>query len=55
MTDQAAIVANPEAERRWRNWQARGTEGDRRTANRMRGLVILIAAAFLVWFVVQLV
>ena len=54
MTDQAAIVADPEAELRWRKWQARGAEGDRRTAKRMRGLMILIAAAFLVWCVVQL-
>ena len=54
MTDQPAIVADPEAELRWRKWQARGAEGDRRTAKRMRGLMILIAAAFLVWFVVQL-
>jgi hypothetical protein len=54
MTDLAATVADPEAERRWRNWQARGAEGDRRMAKRMRGLMILIAAAFVVWFVVQL-
>jgi len=54
MTDQAAIVADPEAELRWRNWQARGAEADRRTAKRMRRLAILIAAAVLVWFGVQL-
>jgi hypothetical protein len=54
MTDQAAVLADPEAELRWRNWQARGAEGDRRTAKRMRGLMMLIVAAFLVWFVVQL-
>ena len=36
MTDQPAIVADPEAELRWRKWQARGAEGDRRTAKRMR-------------------
>jgi hypothetical protein len=53
MIDQAAIVADPEAELRWRNWRARGVEDDRRTAKRMRGLMILIAAAILVWFVVQ--
>jgi hypothetical protein len=53
MIDQAAIVADPEAELRWRNWRARGAEDDRRTAKRMRGLMILIAAAILVWFVVQ--
>ena len=46
MTDLAATVADPEAELRWRNWQARGAEGDRRTAKRMRGLMILIAAVF---------
>ena len=54
MTDHAAMLANPEADLRWRNWQARGADNDRRAAKRMRGLVILIAAAFLVWFVVQL-
>jgi hypothetical protein len=54
MTDQAAIVADPEAALRWRNWQARGAESDRRTAIRMRRLMIFIAAAFLVWFVVRL-
>jgi hypothetical protein len=54
MTDHAAMVADPEAELRWRNWQARGAQGDRRTAKRMRGLMILIVAAFLAWFVVQL-
>ena len=53
MTDQAAIV-DPEAALRWRNWQTRGAESDRRTAKRMRGLMILIAAAFLVWIVVRL-
>ena len=55
MTDQVAIVPDTDAEIRWRNWQARGAEGDRRTAKRMRGLMLLIAAGFLVWLVVQLV
>ena len=54
MTDQAAIVADTEADVRWRAWQARGAEGDRRTAKRMRGLTLLIAAGLFVWFVVQL-
>jgi hypothetical protein len=52
MTNQVAIV--PDAELRWRKWQARGAEGDRRTAKRMRGLMILIAAGCVVWFVVLL-
>jgi len=54
MTDRAASVTDAEAGLRWRNWQARGAEGDRRMAKRMRGLLILIVAAFLVWSVVQL-
>ena len=54
MTDLAAAVADPEAELRWLNWQARGAESDRRTARRMRGLMIFIAAVFVVWFVVRL-
>ncbi|MGE0451400.1 MAG: hypothetical protein AB7Q29_17645 [Vicinamibacterales bacterium] len=54
MTDQAAIVAGPDVALRWRNWQARGAEGDRRMVTRMRGVTILIAGALLVWFVVQL-
>ena len=55
MTEQAAIVADTEADIRLRNGQARGAEGDRQTAKRMRGLMILIAAVFAVWFLVQLV
>jgi hypothetical protein len=54
MTDLAATVADPEAELRWRNWQARGAEGDRQTAKRMRVLITLIAAALIAWFAGQL-
>ena len=54
MTDQGVTVGGREAQILWRNWQARGAEGDRRTATRMRGLMILIAAVFVMWFVVQL-
>lgn len=52
MTDQA-VLPNAEAELRWRTWQARGVEGDRRTAKRMRGLMIVIALGFLASFVVR--
>jgi hypothetical protein len=48
------VTNAPDAEIRWRNWQARGAEGDRRTAKRMRRLLWLIAAGFVVWVVVQL-
>ena len=54
MTEQSAIVADTEADIRWRNWQARGAEGDRQTTKRMRGLMLLVAAGIVVWFVVQL-
>jgi hypothetical protein len=52
MTTQAAVV--PDAETRWRNWQARGVESDRRTAKTMRGVLLAIVAAWLVWFGVGL-
>ena len=54
MANQAVMVAEPDADLRWRNWQARGAEDDRRTAKRMRAVLMLIAAALVVWFVVQL-
>ena len=54
MTTQTAIVEDVDADIRWRNWKARGAEADRRTAKRMRGVALLIAAAFIVWTVVQL-
>ncbi len=54
MTNLVATVTDSEAHIRWRNWQARGAESDRRTATRMRKLIVLIVAALVVWFVVQL-
>jgi hypothetical protein len=54
MTNQVAIIPDAEAEVRWRNWQVRGAEADRRTAKRMRGWMLLLAAGFLVWIVAQL-
>jgi hypothetical protein len=53
MIDQVGVIADAEAELRWRNWRARGAEDDRRTTKRMRVLMMLIAAGFLVWLVVQ--
>jgi hypothetical protein len=43
-----------EAEIRWRDWQARGAASDRRTATRMRNVMMFVAAALIVWFVIQL-
>jgi hypothetical protein len=54
MTDQTAVVSDVEADLRWRDWQTRGAASDRRTAARMQKLMLLIIAALVVWFVVQL-
>jgi len=53
MTNQTAVIAVVEPEMRWRDWQARGAANDRRTATRMRLLLLLIVAALVVWFLVQ--
>jgi len=54
MTNQTAVIPVVEAEIRWRNWQARGAANSRRTATRMRTLLLLIVASLAVWFLVQL-
>lgn len=54
MTNQTAVIADVEADIRWRDWQARGAASDRRAAARMRKVMLLIIATLVVWFVVQL-
>ena len=54
MTNQTAVVSDAEADIRWRAWRARGAASDRRTAARMRKVMLLIIAALVVWFVLQL-
>ena len=54
MTNLVATLPDSEADVRWRNWQARGAESDRRTATRMRMLMAVIATALAVWLLVQL-
>jgi len=54
MTNHTAVIPDLEADVRWRDWQARGAASDRRTAARMRKVVLLIVAALIVWFAVQL-
>lgn len=54
MTNLVATITESEADIRWRNWQARGVESDRRAATRMRNLMLLIVAALVVSFFVQL-
>jgi hypothetical protein len=54
MMSHVAIVSDTDAAIRWRDWQARGAARDRRTATRMRRVMLLTIAALVVWFVVQL-
>lgn len=54
MTTPTALITDVEADIRWREWQARGAASDRRTAARMRTVMLLIVVALVVWFVVQL-
>ena len=54
MTNLVATGTDAEADIRWQNWQARGAANDRRTVTRMRQLMLLVVAALVVWFVVQL-
>ena len=54
MTNHTAVITDVDADIRWRGWQARGAASDRRTAKRMRQMMLLIVAALIVWFVVQL-
>jgi len=49
-----ATLPDPDADVRWRNWQARGAATDRRMATRMRTVMLVAAAAWAVWFFVQL-
>jgi hypothetical protein len=54
MTNLVASIAASDADIRWRNWQARGAESDRRTAARMRKLMLVIVAGLVIAFLVQL-
>jgi hypothetical protein len=55
MTNHIAAIPDPQAEIRWREWQARGAAGDRRTAVRMRGLMLVLVALLVAWLFVVLV
>jgi hypothetical protein len=54
MTNLVAILPDSDEDIRWRNWQTRGAENDRRTATRIRRLMLVIASALAVWLFVQL-
>ena len=48
----AVVAAESESELRWRAWEARGLENDRRTAWRMRVLLLVAGAAVAIWTIV---
>jgi hypothetical protein len=54
MTDQITTVLDPEAELRWRAWQTRGAESDRRTARAMRIVMLVVVAFLAAWLIVVL-
>jgi len=53
-TPMAMVIPDPDAEVRWRNWLVRGAASDRRLATRTRTVMLVVAAAWAVWFFVQL-
>ena len=54
MTNVAATLPDCDGDVRWRKWEARGVENDRRTATRMRRLMLAFGTALAVWLSVQL-
>ena len=54
MTTQTSTVFDLDQDVRWRQWQARGAAHDRRTAMRMRMVLLFIALALAAWFYMQL-
>ena len=54
MTPQTAVITDGGADVRWRDWRARGAAGDRRTAARMRKVLLLLVVALIAWCAVQL-
>jgi hypothetical protein len=55
MTSHAALAPDAEADIRWREWQVRGAEGDRRRVATMRRLSVLVSIGLAVWLFVQLI
>jgi hypothetical protein len=45
MTTHTAVIPDVESDIRWRDWQARGAASDRRTAARMRKVMMFVVAA----------
>lgn len=55
MIDDMTTVADVDAERRWREWQARGMDSDRRASWIMHRLLFCAIAIPTVWGVLQFI
>ncbi len=49
-----ALGLDLKADARWIEWQARGVANDRRSATRMRIVMLFVVAGLIAWGVVQL-
>ena len=54
MTNQTAAVSTMDDDVRFRAWQAKGVADDRRTARRMRFVMLFVVAAVAAWSYLQL-
>jgi hypothetical protein len=54
MTVSVAVVPEPTADSRWREWQVRGAESDRKSAAAARIVFALIGTGLVIWLLVQL-
>lgn len=55
MTNHVAAAPDAESDIRWREWQARGAAGDRRTATIMANTSVLVLIVLASWLLLQLV
>lgn len=54
MTGQLTSMPDPETDARWRQWQARGAEADRRRATAIGRLSAIAAVGLAIWLFIQL-
>ena len=54
MTVQLPSMPDAETDIRWRQWQARGAEADRRRATAVGRLSALAAVGLMIWLFIQL-
>jgi hypothetical protein len=49
------VMADADADIRWRDWQARGADGDRRRAATMWKLSVTVSLALALWLMTQFI